>query len=594
MKNKYTKTLLIVMAFLILTITTIASYAYFTASVSTSNTYNTVITSGTMQLLLEDDEQVSLKSALPGSSTTKTFKVKNTGTVQTTYDVYLSEVINLFDDKNDLVYTLTSANGCPNATETVVPESTGEQSKIVSSCSINPNQEHEYSLTITFKEDGTAQDDNKGKAFKAKLSINEYNTVAYLSNGNTFNNILSNMIRQATTNNSGFRAKTINRVDQQPDNNIEAINIADDSSDEEVLMWIDEDNINIYTNAKDIYLNKNCEYMFYYINMQTVDLRLFNPSLTTNMYEFFANSQIDEAIVGDYYDTSNVTNMQYMYEETSFDSYDFVNSLDYSSVKNIYKLFTKTKKETDIELKNIYFPKLTNIGYLFDSSNAKNIKITNVEAPNVNFANMMFKYSKAESIIFENSFTEGTSLNTLSEFVYYCDNLKTFDFGSFNIKGIENIGLLLNNCPKLTNINLGSNFDTSKTKQIYSTFSSLASLEELDLGEKFDTTNITEISSLVSGAPKLKKLHLGNKFNVTSTLRFGSLTHNCPLLETIYIGPDAKVYQNNDIYIFNGTENLVGGAGTRYSSEHDGVEYFRIDDPEHGKPGYLTLDPRYV
>ena len=175
MKNKYSKALILIVAFLIITITTIASYAYFTASVAGNTTAsNTVIQTGTMQLLLTDGEQVSLENALPGTSVTKSFKVKNIGTVETNYDVYLSEIINTFEDKKDLVYTLTSANGCPNATETIVPSTTGEQSKIVSSCPINPNIEHEYVLTIKFNDDGTNQDDNKGKKFSAKISVNEY------------------------------------------------------------------------------------------------------------------------------------------------------------------------------------------------------------------------------------------------------------------------------------------------------------------------------------------------------------------------------------------------------------------------------------
>ena len=182
MGNKYSKPLLLIIAFLILTLTTIASYAYFTASVAgNNNAQDNVITTGNMTLILTDGQQITLEDAIPTSSITKTFKVKNTGTLTTTYDVYLSEIINTFVDKNDLVYTLTSATGCPNATETAVPSVVGEQSKIVSSCSINANVEHEYTLTITFKDDGTNQDDNKGKKFSAKITINEYSGFSMIS-----------------------------------------------------------------------------------------------------------------------------------------------------------------------------------------------------------------------------------------------------------------------------------------------------------------------------------------------------------------------------------------------------------------------------
>ena len=173
--NKYIKPLTLVIAFLILSLVTVASFAYFTASVQgNDNAYDTVITTGEMALMLNDGEQVGLNNAIPGDSVTKEFSVKNTGTVETTYDVYFSELLNKFEDKNDLVYTLISDNGCADSTEKIVPSESNDDSKIVSSCTINPNQTHNYTLTITFKNDGTNQDDNKGKQFKTKIAVNEW------------------------------------------------------------------------------------------------------------------------------------------------------------------------------------------------------------------------------------------------------------------------------------------------------------------------------------------------------------------------------------------------------------------------------------
>lgn len=192
--NNYKKTLIIITAILILGMTTITSYAYFVASlIGNDSAYDTVITSGEMALMLNDGEQVGLNNAIPGDSVTKEFSVKNTGTVETTYNAYFSELLNQFEDKNDLVYTLTSENGCPNSNETVVPSEVGEQSKLISNCTIKPNQIHNYQLTITFKNDNTNQDDNKGKKFSAKISINEYDEFGYFitfdSNGGNSENI---------------------------------------------------------------------------------------------------------------------------------------------------------------------------------------------------------------------------------------------------------------------------------------------------------------------------------------------------------------------------------------------------------------------
>ena len=172
MKNKYLQLLICIAAFLILSLVTLTSYAYFVANVNGS-AFDTVITTGDMRLAIEDGSQVSLVNAIPGDSVTKTFRVTNIGTVETTYDVYMSELINTFEDPNDLIYSLESVNGCSKA-ETVVPSKGGEQAKIVQSCIIEPNHSHDYTLTLTFKDDGTNQDDNKGKKFKSNISLNEY------------------------------------------------------------------------------------------------------------------------------------------------------------------------------------------------------------------------------------------------------------------------------------------------------------------------------------------------------------------------------------------------------------------------------------
>ena len=166
------------------------SYAYFTASVN-SNSVDNVITTGSMRLEFSDGPIVTANNLFPGQNITKTFKVKNIGTIETTYDVYFSEIINSFKDKNDLVYTITSTNGCEKE-ESVVPFASGEDSKIINNCSIQTNETHEYILTITFKEDNTLQDDNKNQEFQAKISVNDVQLQEDMS-------YVTNVVDQANT-----------------------------------------------------------------------------------------------------------------------------------------------------------------------------------------------------------------------------------------------------------------------------------------------------------------------------------------------------------------------------------------------------------
>lgn len=170
MKNKRIILLITVGILLLVTLSIAGSYAYFVADVS-GDSQQTVITTGNMKLLFTDGPSLSANNLIPTQKVTKTFKVKNTGDIDTVFNIYLSEIINTFEDKTDLKYKVTGQ--CSDEAYHQVLASSGEESKIISSCPIAPNQEFEYSLELYFEDDGSNQDDNKGKRFTAKISVNE-------------------------------------------------------------------------------------------------------------------------------------------------------------------------------------------------------------------------------------------------------------------------------------------------------------------------------------------------------------------------------------------------------------------------------------
>lgn len=174
MDNKRKK-LVIQILILTLFISTGLSYAFFTANVD-GNSRQTVVTTGNMKIEYSDGENVSLENALPGSSVTKNFTVTNVGTLSTTYDIFLSEMLNLFMDKSDLVYSLVSNDANVSDLNVQVPSNSD---KIASSVSILPNETHSYSLTFTFLNKDENQDDNKGAVFSTKISINDYSEIDY-------------------------------------------------------------------------------------------------------------------------------------------------------------------------------------------------------------------------------------------------------------------------------------------------------------------------------------------------------------------------------------------------------------------------------
>jgi len=171
--NRRVKSFLLVLSIFVISVATIASYAYFTASIGGNATAsNTVIVTGYMEVTFENGNVVGTTSnMLPGDYVTLTFSVRNTGTVDTAYDIYLNDVINDFANKSDLVYELISSEGY-NINQTTCPET---NTKIASNVAIGVGQTHNYTLKITFKETNSNQDNNKGKTFSTKVELEENN-----------------------------------------------------------------------------------------------------------------------------------------------------------------------------------------------------------------------------------------------------------------------------------------------------------------------------------------------------------------------------------------------------------------------------------
>ena len=171
MKDKKIIILSIVGFLLLVSIVIATSYAYFVANISgNKDTNNVVVTNGVMALEYKDGDAINLGNAIPGSSVSKTFTVKNTGNVSTNYTIYFSELSNKFVDKTDLVYTLTSSDGGKNVAQTQVPST---NAAMVSNYAIDAGKTHTYTLTITFLNKDENQNDNMNVSFTTKVSINE-------------------------------------------------------------------------------------------------------------------------------------------------------------------------------------------------------------------------------------------------------------------------------------------------------------------------------------------------------------------------------------------------------------------------------------
>ena len=176
MKNKYlTITLFALSIFLIIGI----SYAYFELSVSgNDNSKNMAVTAGTLELTFNDkDSVITLNNAKPGDYYTKTITVKNTGTLDSSYNLVWQELTNeIINDELVIEATCKQLNASNTEEGTCNPlsETPVNSNTILKKVSISPSYTHEYTIKVTFKEMNKSQNYNTNKTFKGKFGIEEY------------------------------------------------------------------------------------------------------------------------------------------------------------------------------------------------------------------------------------------------------------------------------------------------------------------------------------------------------------------------------------------------------------------------------------
>ena len=163
---------------LLLLLTTGLSYAYFSASISgNENAKNVVVEAGTLSLVYTDGPEIKAQNIKPGWSTTKEVSVKNTGTLDTNYNVIWQSLTNEITN-NEMVISATcqrlNSAGTVEGTCESISQAAISDMTIAKKVSIESGITHKYTFTILFKEKNADQNTNQGKKFNGVLGIEEY------------------------------------------------------------------------------------------------------------------------------------------------------------------------------------------------------------------------------------------------------------------------------------------------------------------------------------------------------------------------------------------------------------------------------------
>ena len=445
---------------LLVLLTTGLSYAYFSTSVSGNNdAKDVVVETGTLKLVYTDSLEIVAEHIKPGWSTTKVVTVKNTGTLDVSYNLVWQELTNEITN-NELVISascerLNNSNAVEGTCESIT-ESSVENNKIKKNISIESGITHKYTFTITFKEMNQGQDYNQNKKFNGVIGVEEYKDTAVYC---TFDGNL----KQGTEYVNGQYTYRYMQEAREYGNwtNIDqdgwGVALTDSNSTEPVTS-----KLCTYINNKPVITTA---YTYNYSKASSIDLSNNDTSNITNMSNMFMGSSATSINLSDI-DTSNVTNMSGMFNRSQATTLD-VSHFDTSKVTNMSGMFDNSKATT-LDVSHFDTSKVTNMNSMFAESQATTLDVSHFDTSNVTEMGGMFSNSQAT----------------------------TLDVSNFDTSNVTGMGSMFSNS-RVTILDL-SHFDTSKVTSMYAMFRNLK-VNSLDISN-FNTSNVTNMSDMFSGS----------------------------------------------------------------------------------------------
>ena len=358
------------------------SYAYFSNAITNKDVKNQVVETGTLQLTYTDGPEINIQNMKPGNTINKTITVKNTGSLEASYNIIWQKLINeITNDEMLIEGTCTSSNGtCDSIVSSPISDK-----NIKKNISIASGVTHTYNLTITFKETNTSQNYNQGKKFNGVLGIEEAK-----------DNEVCSYSGRADVGASFTRGiYTYSYLDYKPTG------------------WgvelTDKDSTDSVTEAPCVKIND--DYVIYMSGMfseskaVTIDVSSFNTSNVISMSTMFADSAVTEIKGLDKIDTSNVTEMSGMF-----------------AGMNVNKL----------NLSNFNTSKVVYMNSMFDTIHIKTLDITGFNTSNVAYMMGMFSGASIDNIVGLDSFD--TSNVTEMYDMFLNSSINILDLSSFDVR----------------------------------------------------------------------------------------------------------------------------------------------------------------
>ena len=525
------------------------SYAFLKTSFFGSNT--NVLRVGSLSLILDETSgnAITVEDGTPmyDSEGVKqdnyfTFALKNNGTLDSSYTIYLE---NQPLDEGDIRVNSNYVRYNLEKDSSVLQPASLEGDQAIDKGIIKKNQTINYKMRLWFASDIPQSEENK--VFKAKLNIvGNQNTKMMVSNLGLTNDERKSVTKIAFQDS----IKSIDNESKSWD-----ISVAKNKTVMARLVPNTEDNTTntLYIQSdKEIFANYTCYHLFadFTVLKAIENIELLNTSTVTNMGEMFAGCKKVTNLNLSNFNTSKVTNMANMFNNcNSLTSLD-ISSFDTSNVTDMKAMFQFCKALTSLDLHNFNTSKVTNMISMFYNCNSlTSLDISGFDTSNVTNMQSMFYSCNSLTELNVSSF-DTSNVTNMGGMFQKCANLKKIDVSNFNTSNVTNMGGMFLGCSNTTEINVNG-FNTSKVTNMGGMFQGCNYLRELDLSS-FDTSNVTSMGTMFYYDISLTSINFKNAdfSNVTS---YGDMFFGFPSSAQI-IAKDATAKA--------WLEDKLGGKGT--------------------------------
>jgi len=410
-------------------------------SITTAGTKRQVITTGELDIILDEDDAINLTNAMPVYDEVGmigdafNFRLINKTPISLAYTLKLVKVSTSNELSPEIVrYGLTKDG------ESTIDFLSTITDDIVDSGTISGNQTIEYSLRLWI--DINVEDESliNGKTLSYRVD----------AEASEIEEQVDPILRKRESNNSKelfwSYASNITFVTFENKVNVPSTIPADQkwdasaNEDKSVMAYIEPDSdgsstyrLHIQGKGK-IIANTDSNYLFSGFSKLTAieGLEYFDTLSATSMVRMFDGCSSLTSLDVSGFDTSNVLDMSYIFLNCSTLSSLNISSFDTSNVTNMAGMFSGCSGLSSLDVSKFNTSKVKYMGAMFQSCS----KLTNLNVSTFNTSNV-------ENMV---SMFEG------------CSRITTLNLSNFSAKNVIFTGSMFYGCSKLTTLNI-SNFD---------------------------------------------------------------------------------------------------------------------------------------